>query len=154
MESFFINTYYLLTGCMTSYWNGLQAKKGIPWFFWSDVGMGKPGGAKYSNWGFDSTINATEPIDKPYSAQWTCGASMLNQSTSSGTWGWSNKNCNEKRIFICRISRECAAASQPATLVVQDQQLPQVSGRPDRQGGPRDMHACACSGCQQSLQGW
>jgi hypothetical protein len=105
VEKFFISTYYLLTGCMSRYWNGLYAKRGIPWFYWSDPGMAKPGGKTYSNWGYDSTINQTEPVNLPYTATYICGAGMLNESTASGAWGWSNRNCSEKNVFICRISR-------------------------------------------------
>jgi hypothetical protein len=90
---------------MPRYWNGLYAKRGIPWFYWSEPGMAKPGGKTYSNWGFDSNINQTEPVDLPYSSTFICGASMLNESTASGAWGWSNRNCSEKNVYICRISR-------------------------------------------------
>jgi hypothetical protein len=107
VETFFIRAYYLITGCMGSYWNGLFAKRGVPWFYWSEFQMPRPGAKNYVNWGFDSALNQTEPVPLPWAQQWVCGASMLNESTASGAWGWSNKNCTNKYVSICKISRKC-----------------------------------------------
>ena len=105
VENFFISAYYMITGCMGSYWNGLYAKRGIPWFYWSEFQMPRPGAKNYVNWGFDPVLNQTQPINLPWSQQFICGASMLNESTATGAWGWSNKNCSNKYISICKISR-------------------------------------------------
>ena len=110
VESFFINAYYLIpSSCMRRYWNGLYAKRGIPWFYWSEYQMPRPGAKNYVNWGADNvTTNSTltQPIDQPFAQSWICGASMVNETTEKGSWGWGNRNCTEKNVFICKISRE------------------------------------------------
>ncbi len=107
VEKFFISTYYLIQSCMPRYWNGLYAKRGIPWFFWTEFLMPRPGASNYVNWGFNNRTNTTAPSDFPWSNGWICGASMQNETNQdTGAWGWENRNCTEKNVFICKISRE------------------------------------------------
>jgi hypothetical protein len=107
VENFFISTYYLIRSCMPRYWNGLYAKRGIPWFYWTEYLMPRPGAQNYVNWGFNSKANLTQPTNFPWSQGWICGSSMLNESSvDTGAWGWGNRNCTEKSVSICKISRE------------------------------------------------
>ncbi len=78
-----------------------------PQFYWTDAGMARPGAKNYVNWGFDPNTNITEPVNREYASKWICGASMQNETTEVNAWGWANRNCTEKRVFICRIARGC-----------------------------------------------
>ena len=56
----------------------------------------------YTHWGMDSSTNATEPNN--LSGKEACGVANVTQEYE-GAWGWSDTNCNNAFVHICRIMR-------------------------------------------------
>lgn len=111
MESYFINQGYLLPEFHLRYWLGLyipmRDPKLWPRFLWLD-GSPEPSNpaepnVNYAHWGVTYLADGTR-LDEPSNRlrpQFCVTANCTQQF--DGAWGWSDENCDDRYMFICKV---------------------------------------------------
>lgn len=112
VEEFFIEQGVLLPTFHKRYWLGLEIAEGDnnrlwPWFLWLD-GSPDPStpsnpSSNYAVWGrmYLSDGRIRDEPNNLVRPEFCCVANYT--QSQDGVWAWSDQNCDEEYIFICKI---------------------------------------------------
>ena len=103
--------YMLVSGQNPQYWIGLESQS-WPTFVWSDTKVPAPNSRNgYTNWG--TYYNPLDPVQQyrpePNNLVSPENCAVGNYTQAAGkpfTWAWSDANCLNNFVSLCRINRK------------------------------------------------